>query len=128
MKVYKVVRQGNNGLFSAIVNADNVCLRYAPGLITRPKIEGSLIAAFKTPHRATSFSGCNCWAGDLQVWEAEAVVSRGGVAICVVPTDLSADFAKDIWEKTRRSTEFRAQWPEDTVFCKGLTLTQRVFR
>ncbi len=120
MKVYKVLLRENRHLISAFIAERKAVVRYRKNIPTRPKIKGSLLAAFRTLRDAQFFGSGPGYC----VYLAEAKVSREDrIPDC---RDVSFMNVEDSWSKDNRLSKKKAYWPQGTVLCTEITILERI--
>ena len=134
MKVYKACREIDGKIFSCVIGygamhplwEDNWKVEYIPNTPTYPRIEGSLLLAFRTLKNAREF----CKHEGVPVWraEAEGVVDIPQVA-CFYGNAGDVGNVGNInhltfWRGDKSALTFKA--PLGTVGCKSITLIRKL--
>jgi hypothetical protein len=122
-KVYKVVRVIDDKLYSVLVDARTLRLRYWPGKITRPKI--GVVMCFRRKKDAEAFKASLPTEGSFQIWSGYAEMSRSILFLARYQSDI-----KWFWGAGKRKTSTRfgelITTPNGTVGVPSLRLISRV--
>jgi hypothetical protein len=126
MNVYKVVRVKNvdgNEKFKSLITAYPI--EYKVGKKTYPVLESSLIFAFNNLEQAVHFSSTQIFSTNTAIFKAEAELYKETINLIVGETWQEWSI-KQYWdtgylERTRLTNVY-----PDTVFCKSITLLERI--
>lgn len=139
MIVYKVVRRRNRHLMSCFAEP-RIAIRYRKGVVNKPIYEFAPLAAFRSIEAARKFCGEYNDQGLLEIWKAEAVISRKKPRYTDGLSSYSGtgysnkrldELMEELWTSEYRrykidfaSRELRV--PSGTVMCKSIKLLIKV--